>query len=133
MKNLDLGVREHSHSAATTSRIGPGSVRPALSRYETSVLRSFWCLDLVASRPQSNVRKGPGPGMQTLVSDARNGKKVAISLMQGNKKMLTTPWANMAKSRSTMSSLRGISKYCPNWLTDNNLIIPFTFSIPPLS
>ena len=30
--------------------------------------------------------------------------------------MLTTPWSNVAKSRSTKSSLRGILKYFPKWL-----------------
>jgi hypothetical protein len=39
----------------------------------------------------------------------------------------------MAKWRSTMSSLRGISKYCPKGLAGNNLLIPYTFSTPPLS
>ena len=135
MKNLDLVVREHSLSAATTSRIA--SVQKVCEPFQAatgpphSVLFGAWIL----LRPACNYVRGRIQEclflvllrLQTLVSDARNGRKVANSLM------LTTPWANMAKSRSTMSSLRGISKYCPKWLAGNNLLIPYTFSTPPLS
>ena len=60
MENLDFGVREHSPSAATTSQIA--SAQEVCDPFETatgsphSVL--FWCLDPVASRPQSNARMG---------------------------------------------------------------------------
>ena len=135
MENLDLGVREHSPSATTTSKIA--SAQEVCDPFETSsrpphsVLFGAWIL----LRPACNSMRGRIQEclflvllrLQTLVSDARNGRKVANSLM------LTTPWANMAKSRSTMSSLRDISKYCPKWLAVNNLLIPYTFSIPSLS
>jgi len=135
MKNLDLVVREHSHSAPTTSQITSAQevCEPlqAASRPPHSVLFGAW----IPLRPACNPMRGRVQEclfpvllrLQTFVSAARNGRKVAISLM------LTTPWANMAKSRSTMSSLRGISKYCPKWLAGNNLLIPYTFSTPPLS
>ena len=135
MKNLDFGVREHPPSAATTSQIA--SVQKVCNPFQAatgsphSVLFGAWIL----LRPACNSMRGRIQEciflvllrLQTLVSDARNGRKVTNSLM------LTTPWANMAKSRSTMSSLRGISKYCPKWLAENNLIIPYTISISPLS
>ena len=135
MKNLNLEVREHSPNAATTSQTAPVQEVcdpfQAATRPPHSVLFGAWIL----LRPACNSMRGRIQEclfpvllrLQTLVSDARNGRKVANSLM------LTTPWANMAKSRSTMSSLRGISKYCPKWLAENNLLIPYTFSIPPLS
>ena len=135
METLDFGVREHSPSAATTSQIA--SAQEVCDPFETatgsphSVLFGAWILLRPARNPmRGRVQECIFPvllRLQTLVSDARNGRKVANSLM------LTTPWANMAKSRSTMSSLRGISKYCPKWLAENYLIIPYTFSIPPLS
>ena len=135
MKNLDLGVREHSPSAATTSQIASAQEVCDPSQAATgsphSVLFGAW----IQVRPARNPMRGRVQEclvpvlrrLQTLVPDARNGRKVTNSLM------LTTPWANMAKSRSMMSSLRDISKYCPKWVAENNLLIPYTFSIPPLS
>ena len=136
MKNLDLRVREHSPpSAATTSQIASAQEVCVPSQAATgsphSVLFGAW----IQVRPARNPMRGRVQEclvpvlrrLQTLVPDARNGRKLTNSLM------LTTPWANMAKSRSTMSSLRDISKYCPKWLAENNLLIPYTFSIPPLS
>ena len=135
METLDFGVREHSLSAATTSEIA--SAQEVCDPFETatgsphSVLFGAWILLRPARNPmRGRVQECIFPvllRLQTLVSDARNGRKVANSLM------LTTPWANMAKSRSTMSSLRDISKYCPKWLAGNNLLIPYTFSTSPLS
>jgi hypothetical protein len=135
MNFFDLRVHEHSHSAPTTSQIA--SVQEvcdpfqAATRPPHSVLFGAWVLLRLARNPmRGRVHEYLFPvllRLRTLVSDTRNGRKVANSLM------LTTPWANMAKSRSTMSSLRGISKYCPKWLAGNNLIIPYTISIPPLS
>ena len=135
MKFFDLGVREHSRNAATTSKMASAQEvcgpLQASSRPPHSVLFGAWILLRSACNPMpGRVQECIFPvllRLQTLVSDDRNGRKVTISLM------LTTPWANMAKSRSTMSSLRGISKYCQKWLAKNNLIIPYTFSIPPLS
>ena len=135
MENLDLGVREHSPSATTITKIA--SAQEVCYPFETStrpphsVLFGAW----IQVRPARKSMHGCVQEclfpvllrLQTLVSDARNGRKVANSLM------LTTPWANMAKSRSTMSSLRGISKNCPKWLSGNNLLIPYTFSTLPLS
>ena len=112
MKNLDLVVREHSPSAATTPPKLPLCRKcdpfQAATGAPHSVLFGAWIL----LRPACNSMRGRVQEciflillrLQTLVSDARNGWKVANSLM------LTTPWANMAKSRSTMSSLWDISK-----------------------
>ena len=100
MKNLDLGVREHSPSAATTSQLasaqevcGPPE---AATRPPHSVLFGAWILLRLARNPMwERVQECLFPvllRLQTLVSDARNGRKEANSLM------LTTPWANMARS-----------------------------------
>ena len=100
MKKLDLGVREHSPSAATTSQIA--SVQEvcdpfqAATRPPHSVLFGAWILLRLARNPmRGRVQECLFPvllRLQTLVSDARNGRKEANSLM------LTTPWANMARS-----------------------------------
>jgi hypothetical protein len=135
MKKLDFGVREHSDSAATNSQIASAQEVcdpfQAASRPPHSVLFGDWILLRPACNPmRGRVQECLFPvllRLRTFVSDARNGRKVAISLK------LTTPWANRAKSRSTMSSLRGTSKNCPKWLSGNNLLIPYTFSTPPLS
>jgi hypothetical protein len=132
---VDFEVREVLHSGEITSQTA--SAQEVCDPFQAasgslhSVLFGAWIL----LRPARNamrrrVKECLFPvllRLQTFVSDARNGRKVTNSLM------LATPWANMAKSRSTMSSLRDISIYCPKWLAENNLLMPYTFSIPPLS
>ena len=84
MKNLDLEVREHSPSAATTSQIA--SAQEVCDPFETatgsphSVLFGAW----IQVRPARNSMRGWVQEclfpvllrLQTLVSDARNGRKV---------------------------------------------------------
>ena len=93
MKNLDFEVREHSPSAATTSKIASvqkvSDPSQAATRTPHSVLFGAWIL----LRPARNSMRGRIQEclflvllrLQTLVSDARSGGKVANSLM------LTTP------------------------------------------
>ena len=133
-EKLDLGVREHSLTGATTSQITSAQEVFDPFRAATGPPHSVRFGAWILLRPARNsiARKGIGNlfavlrRSQALVSGARKCSKVIISLM------LTISWANMAKSRSSMSSQRGISKYCPKWLAKNNLLIPYTFSTPPL-
>ena len=75
MKNLDLGVREHSPNSATTFQIASaqGGVRPDPSLYEVPALRSFWSLNPITSHLQSNARKGPGMHISGFASLANFG------------------------------------------------------------
>jgi hypothetical protein len=53
---FDLGVREHSRNAATTSKMASAQevCGPLQASSRPPQLRSFWCLDLVTFRLQSN-------------------------------------------------------------------------------